>query len=74
LIIKAPKESVYHKRSSSEALGASSQGNILKKMKITPSSQVVDLEEEEPKEKMSMEMVESVNQERGGWYRKHATE
>ena len=27
-------------------------------MKIKPSSQVVDLEEEEPKEKMSMEMVE----------------
>jgi hypothetical protein len=51
LIIKSPKESVYHKRSSSEALGASCQGNILKKMKITPSSQVVDLEEEEPKEK-----------------------
>jgi hypothetical protein len=51
--------SVYNKRSSSEALGASSQQNILKKMKITPSSQVVDLEEEEPKEKMSMDMVES---------------
>jgi hypothetical protein len=52
--------SVYNKRSSSEALGASSQQNILKKMKITPSSQIVDLEEEEPKEKMSIEMVESV--------------
>jgi hypothetical protein len=59
LIIKAPKVSVYNKRSSLEALGAISQQNILKKMKITPSSQVVDLEEEEPKEKMSMEMVES---------------
>jgi hypothetical protein len=67
LIIKAPKMSVYNKRSSSEALGASSQQNILKKMKITPSSQIVDLEEEEPKEKMSMEMVESVtkNEEAG---------
>jgi hypothetical protein len=52
--------SVYNKRSSSEALGASSQQNILKKMKIAPSSQIVDLEEEEPKDKMSMEMVESV--------------
>ena len=52
--------SVYNKRSSSEALGASSQQNILKKMKITPSSQIVDLEEEEPKLKMSMDMVESV--------------
>ena len=40
-------------------MDSSSQGNILKKMKITPSSQVVDLEEEEPKEKMNMEMVES---------------
>jgi predicted metal-dependent hydrolase len=58
LTIKAPKMSVYNKRSSSEALGTSSQQNVLKKMKITPSSQIVDLEEEEPKEKMSMEMVE----------------
>jgi hypothetical protein len=62
LIVKAPKMSVYNKRSSSEALGANSQQNILKKMKITPSSQIVDLEEEEPKEKMNMEMVESVTQ------------
>jgi hypothetical protein len=45
LVVKSPKMSVYDKRSSSEALGASSQQNILKKMKITPSSQVVDLEE-----------------------------
>jgi hypothetical protein len=52
--------SVYNKRIISEALGASSQQNILKKMKITPSSQIVDLEEEEPKQKMSMDMVESV--------------
>ena len=43
--------SVYNKRSSSESPGASTQQNILKKMKITPSSQVVDLEEEETKEK-----------------------
>jgi hypothetical protein len=59
--------SVYNKRSSSEALGASSQQHILKKMKITPSSQIVDLEEEEPKEKTSMEMVESAtkNEEDG---------
>jgi hypothetical protein len=27
-------------------------------MKVTPSSQIIDLEEEEPKKKMSMEMVE----------------
>jgi hypothetical protein len=38
LIIKAPKVSVYNKRSSSKALGASSHKNILKKMKITPPS------------------------------------
>jgi hypothetical protein len=62
LIIKAPKVSVYNKRSSSEALGSSSQQNIHKKIKITPSSQIVDLEEEEPKEKTNMEMVESVTQ------------
>jgi hypothetical protein len=49
--------SVYNKRSSSEALGASSQQDTLKKMRIT-SSQIVDLEEEEPKDKTCMEMVE----------------
>jgi hypothetical protein len=50
--------SVYNKRNSSESLGASIQQNIPKKMKTTPPSQVVDLEEEEPKEKTSMDMVE----------------
>jgi hypothetical protein len=58
LVVKAPKMSVYNKRSSSEALGASSQQDTLKKMKITSSSQIVDLEEEEPKGKTCMEMVE----------------
>ena len=61
--------SVYNKRSNSEALGASSQQDTLKKMKITSSSQIVDLEEEEPKEKTCMEMVEGVtkNEEAGTW-------
>jgi len=59
LIVKAPKLSVYNKRNSLEALGASSQQDIPKKMKITPPSQVVYLEEEEPKDKKSMEMMES---------------
>jgi hypothetical protein len=59
--------SVYNKRSISEALGASIKQNILKKMKVTLSVQIVDLEGEEPKEKMSMEMVESAtkNEEAG---------
>jgi hypothetical protein len=67
LIVKAPKLSVYNKRNISEALGANSQQDIPKKMKITPPSQVVDLEEEEPKEKTSMEMVEGAtkNEEDG---------
>jgi hypothetical protein len=60
LIVKAPKLSVYNKRSSSEAMGTSSQQDILKRMKIISSSQIVDLEEEEPKEKTCMEMVEGV--------------
>ena len=51
--------SIYNKRSISEALGTSGQQNVLKKVKITQSPQIVNLEEEEPKEKMSMEMVES---------------
>jgi hypothetical protein len=42
--------SVYRKRSSSEALGTSGHQNVLKKMKITQSPQIVNLEEEEPKE------------------------
>jgi len=49
MIVKDPKMSVYNKRRSSEALGASSQKYILKKMNITSSSQIVDLEEEDPK-------------------------
>jgi FtsZ-binding cell division protein ZapB len=51
--------SIYNKRSSSEALDTSSQQDTLKRMKITSSSQVVDLEEEEIKGKTCMEMVEA---------------
>jgi len=54
LVIKYPKMSVYNKRSSSEALDTSSQQDTLKRMKITSSSQVVDLEEEELKGKTFM--------------------
>jgi hypothetical protein len=61
LVVKAPKMSLYNKRSSSEALGANSKKDILNKRKIKPSSQVVDLEEEEPKRKMRMEMVEGAS-------------
>jgi hypothetical protein len=50
MIFKFPKVSVYNKRSSSEALGTSSQQTVPKKMKITQSPQIVDLKEEEPKE------------------------
>jgi hypothetical protein len=59
MIVKVPKISVYNKRSSSEALGTSSQQTAPKKMKITQSPQIVDLEEEEPKEQVNMDMVES---------------
>jgi hypothetical protein len=51
--------SVYNKRRSSEALGADSRKDTPKKMKIAPPSQVVDLEEEDPKGKTCMEMIES---------------
>jgi hypothetical protein len=51
--------SVYNKRSSSEALGASSQQDTFKKMRVTSPSQVVDLEEEEQKGKTCMEMVDT---------------
>jgi hypothetical protein len=44
LIVKAPKFSIYNKRRSSEALGTSSHQDILKKMKITSSFQIVNLE------------------------------
>jgi hypothetical protein len=50
--------SVYNNKSNLEALGASSQQDTLKKIKITPPSQIVDLEEEDPKGKTSMKMVE----------------
>jgi hypothetical protein len=48
--------SVYNKRRSSEALGPSGQQNVPKKIKITQSPQIVNLEEEEPKEKTNMDM------------------
>jgi hypothetical protein len=51
--------SVYNKRSSSEDMGTSDQQNALKKMKISQSPQIVDLEEEEPKEQVNLDMVES---------------
>jgi hypothetical protein len=70
LIVKAPKLSVYNKRSSSEALGASSQQDILKKMKITSSSQIVDLEEEEPKGENMHGNGGRCNQERRSRYKK----
>jgi hypothetical protein len=59
LIIKAPKMSIFNKRSSSEALGASSQQDTLKKMRVTSPSPIIDLEEEEQKEKTCMEMVDT---------------
>jgi hypothetical protein len=50
LIVKVPKMFFYNKRSSSEAIGTSEQQTAPKKMKITQSPQIVDLEEEEPRE------------------------
>jgi hypothetical protein len=47
LIIKAPKMSIFNKRSSSEALGASGQQDTLKKMRTTSPFPIIDLEEEE---------------------------
>jgi hypothetical protein len=59
LVFKVPKTSVYTKISSSEALGTSEHQSVPKKIKITQSPWIVDLEEEEPKGKVSMDMVES---------------
>jgi hypothetical protein len=53
------KISVYSKRTSSEALGISYQQISPKKMKITQSPQIVDLEEEEPREQVNLDIVES---------------
>jgi hypothetical protein len=54
--------SIFNKRSSSEALGASSQQDTLKKMRATSPSPVIDLEEEEQKGKMCMDMAETTAQ------------
>ena len=51
--------SVYNKRSSLEAMETSDQHTSPKKMKITQSPQIVDLEEKEPKEQVNLDMVES---------------
>jgi len=50
MIVKVPNISVYNKRSRSEALGTNSQQTVPKKMNITQSPQIVDLEKEDPKE------------------------
>jgi hypothetical protein len=47
LIVKAPKMSILNKRSSLEALGASSHQDTLNKMRATSPSPLIDLEEEE---------------------------
>jgi hypothetical protein len=54
-----PKLTVCTKRISSEALSTSSQHNSPKKIKIKQSLEIVDMEKENPKEKVSMDMVES---------------
>jgi hypothetical protein len=59
LIIKVPKMSFYNKRSSAEAMGTSDQKTAPKKMKITQSPQIVDLEEEEHKEQLNQNMVDN---------------
>jgi hypothetical protein len=59
IIVKVPKVSLYSKRSSSEAMDLSDWETSPKKMKITQSPQIVDLEEEYPKEQVNMDMVES---------------
>jgi hypothetical protein len=51
--------SVYNKRSSSKSMGTSDQKTSPKKMKITQPPQIVDLEEEDPKEQVNLDMVES---------------
>ena len=56
LIVKVPKMSVYNKRSSSKAMGTSNQQNFPKKMNISQSPQIVDLEEEEPREQVNLDM------------------
>jgi hypothetical protein len=67
LILQVPKVNVYTKRSSLEALCTSSQQTDPKKIKVTQSPQIVDMEEEKPKEKVNMDMVESgTNNEEAG--------
>jgi len=51
--------SVYNKRSSSEATGTSDQQISPKKMNISQSPHIVYLEEEEPREQVNQDMVES---------------
>jgi hypothetical protein len=59
LIVKVRKMSVHSKRSSSEAMGTNDQYNYPKNMNISQSPQIVNLEEEEPREQVNLDMVES---------------
>jgi hypothetical protein len=59
LIVNIPKMSIYSKRISSDAMGTSDQHISPKKMNISQSPQIVNLEEEEPREQVNLDMVES---------------
>jgi hypothetical protein len=59
LIVNIPKMSIYNKRISSDAMGTSDQHISPKKMNISQSPQIVNLEEEEPREQVNLDMVES---------------
>jgi hypothetical protein len=59
LIVNIPKMSIYSKRISSDSMGTSDQHISPKKMNISQSPQIVNLEEEEPREQVNLDMVES---------------
>ena len=59
LIVNITKMSIYSKRSSLDAMGTSDQWISPKKMNISQSPQIVNLEEEEPREQVNLDMVDS---------------
>jgi hypothetical protein len=59
VVIKVPKSSTQSKRIVSEAMDIDPEHTAIKKMKTIQSKQYVDLEDEGPKEKTCIDVVES---------------
>ena len=57
LVIKIPKASVYNKRIISKSMDINVEQTTKKKMKIIQPKQIVDLEDEGPRDQVNLDTV-----------------